>query len=187
MVYNREKRRAYYLSHKEHHLSYSKEYVQRNKEKYIQYYKEYNAMKSELAKKLKYKDGVPTTKPKPISKEKNSKGTCDICNGAVKGSFKQHILTSKHLINQQTQLSNRLKTIKNNLMTSNNIKYFEMFSIKDLKEALVLLGHEEVEGMIKEELYAYIITLINADDIEDDSTEEESEDEGLVFKCAYSE
>lgn len=184
MVYSSEKRRAYYLSHKEHHLSYSKDYVQRNKEKYIKYYKEYNAMKSELAKKLKYKDTEQSTKPIPVlSKEKKVKGLCVICNDNYKGSFKQHVLTTKHLINEQVNHSKNLKTIKNNIITSTSIKYFEMFSIKDLKEALVLLGHEEVEDMTKEELYVYIITLINADD----SSEEDSEDEGIMFKCSYSE
>jgi len=187
MVYSSEKRRAYYLSHKEHHLNYSKGYVERNREKYIQYYKQYNAMKSQLAKKLKYKDGQPITKPKLEIKPKKAKGLCEICNDNYKGSFKQHILTTKHLINEQVNHSKNLKSIKYNIMTSTSIKYFDMFTIKDLKEALVLLGHEEVEDMNKEELYAYIITLINADDIEDDSSEEESEDEDLVFKCAYSE
>jgi len=82
-----------------------------------------------------------------------------------------------------------LKTIRQNIMTSSNIKYFEMFNLDDLKEALVNLGHYEVESMAKEELYAYIITLINADDIQE--TSEESEEEvdyhGVVFKCSYSE
>lgn len=200
MVYSSERRRAYYLSHKEHHLKYSKEYVNRNREKYVEYYKEYNKMKSELAKRLKYKEAqesvaigsTPIKIPKPVlTKGKKPKGICDVCCGPFKGSFKQHTLTTKHLINEQTIRSNKLKDIKNNIMTSNNIKYFQMFSVEDLKEALVMLGHTEVEDMDKDELYAYIITLINADDIEDDSTEEDTEDEvdyhGLVFKCVYSE
>jgi hypothetical protein len=153
-------------------------------------------MKSQLAKKLKYKESNEEVKSNPIIKSKpelkvkkaaKPKGLCDVCNDKYKGSFKQHILTTKHLINEQVNHSKNLKSIKYNIMTSTSIKYFDMFTIKDLKEALVLLGHEEVEDMNKEELYAYIITLINADDIEDDSSEEESEDEGLVFKCAYSE
>jgi hypothetical protein len=169
-------------------------------------------MKRDFMKQFEYKEPVepepePTPKvkkSKPISipkpkvsikdmmppKEPKVKGLCTICNIKFKGSHKQHIATTKHVINQQSFKSKELKTIKENIMTSDNIKYFEMFDLDDLKEALMDLGHYEVESMTKEELYAYIITLINADDVEE-VTDEESEDEvdyhGVVFKCPYSE
>jgi hypothetical protein len=210
MEYPPNKRRAYYLKRKEYHLAYSRNYVKEHSEKYLKYYRDYSKMKRDFMKQFEYKPVEPEPEPKvkksnpiPIPKPKVSikdmmppkvpkeKGLCTICNIKFKGSHKQHIATTKHVINQQSFKSKELKTIKENIMTSDSIKYFEMFDLDDLKEALVSLGHYEVESMTKEELYAYIITLINADDVEEVSEEESSEDEvdyhGVIFKCAYSE
>jgi len=207
MEYPPNKRRAYYLKRKEYHLAYSRNYVKAHRDNYLEYYKAYGKMKRDFMKQFEYKEPDPEpvievkkSKPIPIPKlsitetkppkEPKVKGLCTICNLKFKGSYKQHIATTKHVINQQSVRSKELKTIKENIMTSDNIKYFEMFNLDDLKEALVSLGHYEVESMTKEELYAYIITLINADDVEE-VTDEESEDEvdyhGVVFKCPYSE
>jgi hypothetical protein len=204
MTYTSEERRAYYLKNKQYHLDYSKRYVNEHKEKYVEYYRTYRKMKRDFIKQFEYKAPEQAPEPKkskPIAvpnfsikdikppKEPKVKGLCTICNIKFKGSHKQHIATTKHVINEQSVRSKELKTIKNNIMTSSNIKYFEMFNLDDLKEALVNLGHYEVESMSKEELYAYIITLINADDIQE--TSEESDEEvdyhGIVFKCSYSE
>ena len=165
-------------------------------------------MKRDFMKQFEYKSpevviepkkSNPITVPIPIpkikevksAKEPKVKGLCTICNLKFKGSYKQHVATTKHVINQQSVRSKELKSIKENIMTSTNIKYFEMFNLDDLKEALVSLGHYEVESMTKEELYAYIITLINADDVEEVTDEESEDDEvdyhGVVFKCSYSE
>lgn len=220
MEYPPNKRRAYYLKNKQYHLDYSKNYVKEHRDKYIQYYKAYSKMKRDFMKQFEYKAPEPVievkkskpipvpkisiTESKPIPvpkfsitdtkppKEPKVKGLCTICNLKFKGSYKQHVATTKHVINQQSVRSKELKNIKTNIMSADSIKYFEMFNLDDLKEALVNLGHYEVESMTKEELYAYIITLINADDVEEVS-EEESSDEGdvdyhgVVFKCSYSE
>ena len=208
MEYPPNKRRAYYLKRKEYHLAYSRNYVKAHRDNYLEYYKAYGKMKRDFMKQFEYKEPDPEpvievkkSKPIPIPKlsitetkppkEPKVKGLCTICNLKFKGSYKQHIATTKHVINQQSVRSKELKTIKTNIMTSDSIKYFEMFDLDDLKEALVSLGHYEVESMTKEELYAYIITLINADDVEE-VTDEESEDHevdyhGVVFKCSYSE
>lgn len=208
MTYTSLERRAYYLKRREYHLEYTRNYVNRHKEKYLEYYRNYCQMKRDFMKQFVYKEPEPEpveepvkSKPIPVPKisikeakppkEPKVKGLCTICNIKFKGSYKQHIATTKHVINQQSVRSKELKTIKENIMTSNNIKYFEMFNLDDLKEALVNLGHYEVETMSKEELYAYIITLINADDVEETSEEDSAEDEvdyhGVIFKCAYSE
>jgi hypothetical protein len=213
MVYSSAQRRAYYLRRREYHLQYSKDYVNKHREKYLEYYREYGNMKREFLRQFEYRipepervpklelHELPELKSKPITvknikikkmktKEPKEKGLCTICNCKFKGSYKQHIATTKHVINSQSAKSKELKDIKKNIMSSDSIKYFEMFRLEDLKDALMDLGHYEVEAMSKEELYAYIITLINADDVEEVS-EEESNDEvdyhGVVFKCAYSE
>lgn len=214
MDYPPNKRRQYYLKRKEYHLAYSRDYVNKHKDKYLNYYRDYSKMKREFLKQFEYKPVEPEPEPEPTPKVKKSKpipvpkqkvsikdmkppkvpkekGLCTICNLKYKGSYKQHVATTKHVINSQSAKSKELKTIKENIMTSDSIKYFEMFNLEDLKEALVMLGHYEVEDMSKEELYAYIITLINADDIAEVTDEESSEDEvdyhGVVFKCSYSE
>jgi hypothetical protein len=198
MTYNKEERHAYYISKRDKFLEYSRRYTLEHKEKYITYYKEYNRMMRELEASLLQKDGDTKTvlipkknqKIKPPKKEAKPRDRCDVCETNFKGSYKQHLVTARHLINEQSIRSKLLKSIKNNIMTSANIKYLEMFSLKDLKEALVQLGHHEVEAMEKEELYAYIIALINAEELsesEDDSSDEEIDYHGLVFKCAYSE
>ncbi len=202
MTYNKEERHAYYISKRDKFLEYSRRYTLEHKEKYITYYKEYNRMMRELEASLLKKDGVTENvlkskikeKIKPPKKEPKPRDRCDVCETNFKGSYKQHLITAKHLINEQSIRSKLLKSIKNNIMTSTNIKYMEMFSLKDLKEALVQLGHQEVEAMEKEELYAYIIALINAEELSEDETnssgsssDEEIDYHGLVFKCAYSE
>ena len=208
MEYPPNKRRAYYLKRKQYHLDYSKDYVNKHKDNYLNYYRCYHKMKRDFMKQFEYKAPEPEpvievkkSKPIPIpklsiteskpAKEPKVKGLCTICNLKFKGSYKQHVATTKHVINQQSVRSKELKSIKENIMTSDNIKYFEMFNLDDLKEALVSLGHYEVESMNKEELYAYIITLINADDVEEVTDEESEDDEvnyhGVVFKCSYSE
>jgi hypothetical protein len=212
MTYTSAERHAYYLSNKEHFLQTTRDYVNKHKDKYLNYYRDYSKMKREFLKQFEYKPVEPEPEPEPTPKVKKSKpipvpkvsikdmkppkvpkekGLCTICNLKYKGSYKQHVATTKHVINSQSAKSKELKTIKENIMTSDSIKYFEMFNLEDLKEALVMLGHYEVEAMSKEELYAYIITLINADDVEEVTDDESSEDEvdyhGVVFKCAYSE
>jgi hypothetical protein len=212
MTYTSAERHAYYLSNKEHFLQTTRDYVNKHKDKYLNYYRDYNKMKREFLKQFEYKPVEPEPEPEPTPKVKKSKpipvpkvsikdmkphkipkekGLCTICNLKYKGSYKQHVATTKHVINSQSAKSKELKTIKENIMTSDSIKYFEMFNLEDLKEALVMLGHYEVESMSKEELYAYIITLINADDIAEVTDEESSEDEvdyhGIMYKCSYSE
>jgi hypothetical protein len=202
MTYKKEERHAYYIRNRDKFLEYSRRYTLEHKGKYITYYKEYNRMMRELEFSLVYKDddekNVLTPKKnqkiKPAKKEPKPKDRCDVCETNFKGSYKQHLVTARHLINEQSIRSKLLKSIKNNIMTSTNIKYMEMFSLKDLKEALVQLGHQEVEAMEKEELYAYIIALINAEELSEDETnssgsssDEEVDYHGLVFKCAYSE
>ena len=201
MTYNKEERHAYYIRNRDKFLEYSRRYTLEHKEKYITYYKEYNRMMRELEATLIKTDNkenvVPKIKEKMKlpKKEAKPKDRCDVCDTNFKGSYKQHLLTAKHLINEQSIRSKLLKSIKNNIMSAANIKYMEMFSLKDLKEALVGLGHPEVEAMEKDELYAYIITLINTEEVSDTESEDETssgeEEEidyhGLIFKCVYSE
>ena len=79
MTYTSEQRRAYYLSKREQHLQYSREYVNSHKDKYLAYYKAYSKMKREFYKVFVYTElegtetGADMELPKAPSRTKKFK------------------------------------------------------------------------------------------------------------------
>jgi hypothetical protein len=129
MTYTSEQRRAYYLSKREQHLQYSREYVNSHKDKYLAYYKAYSKMKREFYKVFVYTEpdaveAVANTElPKAPSrtkkfkikelKEPKVKGFCSACECKFKGSYNQHIATTKHIICEQSVRSKELREAQN--------------------------------------------------------------------------
>lgn len=129
MTYTSEERRAYYLSKREYHLQYSKEYVKSHKDKYLAYYKAYSQMKREFYKTFTYTEPEPEEAVKELPKassrtpkfkvkevkEVKVKGFCVPCECNFKGSYKQHMATTKHIISEQSMRSKELrKTLQSN-------------------------------------------------------------------------